>query len=149
MYAPFSGGGSPQGPAGTGKTETVKDLAKGLGYFCVVFNCSPKMGVESLGRSFSGLAQTGAWGCFDEFNRILIEVLSVVALQVTAILDAVRQHLDTFTLDGRQIKINRAVGIFITMNPGYAGRTEVSQRKARSTATRTHWPAAHYSYFIS
>ena len=65
------------------------------------------MGVDSLGRNFSGLAQTGAWGCFDEFNRILIEVLSVVALQVTAILEACRQRLDTFTLDGRMIRIDR------------------------------------------
>jgi dynein heavy chain len=85
------------------------------------------MNVASLGAIFKGLSQTGAWGCFDEFNRIPIEVLSVVSSQVSCILNAIREKRSEFDFMGEMIKLEPTVGMFITMNPGYAGRTELPE----------------------
>ena len=120
-------GGAPAGPAGTGKTETTKDLGRGLAIWVVVQNCSDQMTAKSMANTISGLAQTGAWGCFDEFNRIPIDVLSVVAGQYGSVLDAIRSKRERFLFEDEEIHLTHTAAAFITMNPGYAGRTELPE----------------------
>ncbi len=122
-------GGSPYGPAGTGKTESVKALGLQLGRFTIVFCCDDTFDFQAMGRIFLGICQVGAWGCFDEFNRLEERILSAVSQQVQNIQLGLRRSLpDTnaeIELIGRSLRVNPSTGIFITMNPGYAGRSNL------------------------
>ena len=83
-----------------------------------------------MAKIFKGVCQSGLWGCFDEFNRISLATLSVVAAQVEAITSAKKFKLKQFifpTDPDKYISLNHACGYFITMNPGYAGRQELPE----------------------
>ncbi|KAI8464229.1 MAG: flagellar alpha dynein [Monoraphidium minutum] len=143
-------GTAPAGPAGTGKTETTKDLSAQLGKSIYVFNCSPEMDYRTMGDIFKGLAASGSWGCFDEFNRLVPEVLSVCSVQYKCVTDAQKrksllpgrglEYVDkagtsfpavpswTFVAaDGVEMPLEEGTSAFITMNPGYIGRAELPE----------------------
>ena len=121
-------GGSPFGPAVTGKTETVKALGDQLGRFVLVFNCDEAF--DSMGRIFVGLCQVDAWGCIDEFNRLEERTLSAESQQIQTIQEhlkivATTKSNTTVELVGKQVKVHTDMAIFITMNPTYAGRSKL------------------------
>ncbi|CAF0723119.1 unnamed protein product [Rotaria sordida] len=121
-------GGNPYGPAGTGKTESVKALGSTFGRQVLVFNCDEGIDVKSIGRIFIGICKCDAWGCFDEFNRLDEAVLSAVSMQIQVIQDALKSGASTLTLLDRKIEINPNSGIFVTLNPagkGYGGRSKL------------------------
>ncbi|CAG0883700.1 unnamed protein product [Cyprideis torosa] len=121
-------GGNPYGPAGTGKTESVKALGGLFGRQVLVFNCDEGIDVKSMGRIFVGLVKCGAWGCFDEFNRLEEAVLSAVSMQIQAIQSSIRRKEKHTNLLGKEVDLNPNSGIFITLNPagkGYGGRQKL------------------------
>ncbi|KMQ91499.1 cytoplasmic dynein 2 heavy chain 1-like protein [Lasius niger] len=127
-------GGSPTGPAGTGKTESVKALASILGRLVLVFNCDEGMDTGSMKRILGGLAQAGAWGCFDEFNRLEEDTLSAVAMLVRPLQEALRNGSPEILLGDQKITLDPHCCIFITMNPAgseYGGRRKLPDSLAR------------------
>jgi dynein heavy chain 2 len=121
-------GGNPYGPAGTGKTESVKALGGAFGRQVLVFNCDEGIDSKSMGRIFMGLVKCGAWGCFDEFNRLLPDQLSEISQQIQVIQAAIKARQPRMELEGTTTEVDANAGIFVTMNPagkGYGGRSKL------------------------
>jgi dynein heavy chain 2 len=121
-------GGNPFGPAGTGKTESVKALGNLFGRQVLVFNCDEGIDYKSMGRIFVGLVKCGAWGCFDEFNRLEEAVLSAVSQQIQVIQASLKKKSPTVTLLGKEVNLDHNAAVFVTLNPagkGYGGRQKL------------------------
>lgn len=127
------------GPAGTGKTESVKALGHQLGRFVLVFNCdetfdfqvsdfvfkSEPLGsnlslfqpsssfFQAMGRIFVGLCQVGAWGCFDEFNRLEERMLSAVSQQIQTIQLSLREGSTDLCKEGNKQVVLIKVYLFL------------------------------------
>lgn len=124
-------GGAPFGPAGTGKTECVKALGHGLGRMVVVFCCDETFDYQSMARIMLGICKVGCWGCFDEFNRLDATILSATATLIERV-GAGRQNLDvSVDLSGTRFNVHPDTGVFVTMNPHYAGRNELPENLKR------------------
>lgn len=118
-------GGNPFGPAGTGKTECVKSLGAMLGRLVLVFNCSENMDAAAMELILSGLARCGAWGCFDEFNRLQEATLSAISMMIQPLQVAIKTKENSVAIGSDKIPLNLHCCIFVTLNPAgeeYGGR---------------------------
>lgn len=129
-----------RGPAGTGKTETVKFFTAKLGRPCIVFNCDSAIDRENLSRILMGIVLSGSVGCFDEINRLSPSVLSAISTDIEDIQNAItaRSSLSQADLESRTLtlaeysvplaKISPFAAVYMTMNPAsreYRGRSEL------------------------
>ena len=122
-------GGALLGPAGTGKTETTKDLARNFGLVYYIFNCSDQITSSNIRHIFLGLAQLGAWACLDEFNKIEMTVLSVASSQFKTVLDAHKAKKDHLSLEGSTVKIDAGCPstVFITLYQDYERSADIPE----------------------
>lgn len=121
-------GANPFGPAGGGKTETIKALGHLLGHQVIVHNCDETNDIESLDRLIWGWAHTGLWGCFDEFNRLSSSTMSVVSATLELVQSSIRENKTTVEQqncrndqDRSLMCIDRDSAFFITLNPASGG----------------------------
>ena len=98
----------------SGKTESVKALGVQLGRFMLVFCCDETFDFQAMGRIFIGLCQVGAWGCFDEFNRLEERIRSAVSQQVQTIqqglVSLAKNPNMEIELFGKSLKLSKNVG---------------------------------------
>jgi hypothetical protein len=111
----------------THNTETAKALGTQLGRYTLVFCCDDSFDLKAVSRILIGLCMCGAWGVFDEFNRLEERILSAVSQQIQVIQEGLAGGKREIELGERTVPLSDDMGIFVTMNPGYAGRTELPQ----------------------
>ena len=94
----------------------------------MVFNCDEGIDYQAMARIFIGLVRCGAWGCFDEFNRLLEEQMSAISQLIQVIQAGIKKKDLSVSMVGRDVELNHNAGIFITLNPavkGYGGRQKL------------------------
>ncbi|XP_031627371.1 dynein heavy chain 12, axonemal [Contarinia nasturtii] len=116
-----------EGPTATGKSETIKDLSKALATQLKIFDCTPDLDFRSISRFLKGISMSGAWICFEDFNRIELKTISVISQQIRTIQMAMRKQQANckFMLDGVELKLNTQCNVCIMSNPLDISRTKM------------------------
>lgn len=109
------------GPAGTGKTESVRELCRMTAINCKTFNCSMQLTIDMLNGFLKGIVLSGSWLCLDDFNRVQIETMSVVAQTMADLIRAKQANYEFFN----ELRLHSSCYICLTMNPQYIARNDL------------------------
>ena len=111
-----------QGPAATGKSESVKEISKMFGRFCVSFNCSDQISIEKIENLISGALLSGTSLCLDEFNRLPSEVMASGINHLIGIYQSMESGHFRYKMNGLELVVNSMTAFYLSMNPKYVGR---------------------------
>lgn len=109
-------GGCLIGPSCVGKTEIIRDVARSMGMFCYLVNCSPSITTLQMALFLRGIVQSGVWCCFQEIQRLPNETLSVADLHLNLIRQASVGGLKKFFFDSYEIPLSQSYCIFATLS---------------------------------
>jgi len=104
------------GPTGTGKTETIKSLIRAIAKPYYVINCNNSISYECMIRIFKGVISCGAWICFENFNRLKLELLSSIAQNLTQMKQAISSNLKIVSFEGCSLNLNVSGNICVNIN---------------------------------
>lgn len=106
-----------EGRSATGKSQTIRDLAKSLAIQLKIFDCTPDLDYRSISRFLKGVATSGAWLCLEDFNHIALKTISVITQHIRAIQMSRVKQLAKCVLQGVELQLNRQCNICIVLDP--------------------------------
>ncbi|XP_025074096.1 dynein heavy chain 7, axonemal-like [Pogonomyrmex barbatus] len=109
------------GPTGTGKTETIKSLTRALAKPFYIINCNNSTSYDCAIRIFKGVISSGTWACFENFDKLRLELLSAIAQNLTQMRQAVSSNLRTVSFEGCNLNLNVSGNICVSINSGQFG----------------------------
>ncbi|XP_076392739.1 dynein axonemal heavy chain 7 isoform X1 [Megachile rotundata] len=98
--------GAIAGPSATGKTETIRGLAKAIAVNFHIFSCVNILSYNFLSQTFKGFISCGAWLCFENFNELKLEFLSRISQNLISIFHAIASNLKTIMYEGSSLNLN-------------------------------------------
>lgn len=113
------------GPTSIGKTETIKSLMRALAKLSYVIKCSNNISYDCVIRTFKGMLSCGAWICFENFNKLKLELLSAIAQNLTQMKQAISSNLKTVSFEGCNLNLNVSGNICVNINSEQSGYADL------------------------